>query len=187
MSLTYNVYAASSPFLHYKTLCLPISKPACLHYKTLCLPINKPACLLMSNYLQYMHDLSPFLLYKYLCLPISKPAFLQMPLPLMQIPLHFCTSRLCACTFLCLSTSKSVIFPTSIPLHDSLHICGSASTSLFLPAGFSACQYICLPACACISLLACRRSFLSKRLNRSVYFSMYFSFSVYYAQVYFVL
>jgi hypothetical protein len=123
----------------------------------------------MSNYLQYMHDPSPFLLYKYLCLPISKHAFLQMSLPLMQIPLHFCTSRLCACTFLCLSTSKYVIFPTSIPLHDSLHICGSASTSLFLPAGFSACQYICLPACACISLLACRRSFLSKRLLVGLY------------------
>jgi hypothetical protein len=33
------VYAAFSPFLHYKTLCLPVSKPACLPYlrKSLCI------------------------------------------------------------------------------------------------------------------------------------------------------
>ncbi len=98
----------------------------------------------------------------------------------MQTPLHFCTTRLSflqhfslpvhfsACQQVSLYACNFPYFYRSAWLPAHLWIC-PYSTSLFLPPGFSACHFLSLPACACISLLPCRRSFLSKRLSWSVY------------------
>jgi len=64
-----------------------------------------------------------------------------------------------------------VIFPTSIALHGSLHICGSARTvhlSSCLQVSLPVNLLVCLPVLASL-YLPLTRSFLSKRLIWSVY------------------